>query len=131
RSMFPRDMERASRKSAAFFVGILGGPPLYQQRYGNPAMRARHMPFAIDEEGAQIWMRCFNTVLDRAADAYNFPAEQIPQFRAFLADFAGWMVNTASAANVTSEETAAVQHEPMRSDPMLSREVGIPLSTTI
>ena len=29
RPLFPADMEEASKKSAAFFVGILGGPPLY------------------------------------------------------------------------------------------------------
>ena len=47
RALFPADMVAASRKSAAFFVGLLGGPPLYHQRYGNPMMRARHMRFAI------------------------------------------------------------------------------------
>lgn len=94
RSLFPRNMQRASEKSAAFFVGILGGPPLYQQRYGNPAMRARHMPFIIDEAGKQEWMACFDRVLAHAPERYSFPPEAIPQFRDFLDGFAGWMVNT-------------------------------------
>src|SRR5262245_14846927 len=47
RPLFPADMMAASRKSAAFFIGLLGGPPLYHQRYGNPMMRARHMAFTI------------------------------------------------------------------------------------
>ena len=34
RSLFPPDMKEASKRSAAFFVFILGGPPLYQQLYG-------------------------------------------------------------------------------------------------
>src|SRR5438445_1062699 len=49
RPLFPPDMEQASMKSAAFFVTILGGPPLYAQKYGPPRMRARHVPFEIDE----------------------------------------------------------------------------------
>ena len=48
-AMFPEDLEAASRKQAAFLVGVLGGPPLYRERYGDPRMRARHLPFAIDE----------------------------------------------------------------------------------
>jgi hemoglobin len=32
RPLFPADMVAASQKSAAFFVGLLGGPPLYHQR---------------------------------------------------------------------------------------------------
>ena len=95
-AMFPKNMVKASQKSAAFFVGLLGGPPLYHQRYGNPMMRARHMPFVIDEAARQEWLACFNRVLDHAPATYNFPAEHLPGFRAFLEGFSGWMVNTAS-----------------------------------
>ena len=49
RGMFPNDLQASSERSAMFFVGLLGGPPLYQQRYGAPMMRARHLPFPIDE----------------------------------------------------------------------------------
>jgi len=95
RGMFPRDMARASRKSAAFFVGLLGGPPLYHQQYGNPMMRARHMPFPIDEAARQVWLACFEAVLADAPEKYNFPAEHLPTFRDFLVGFSSWMVNTA------------------------------------
>lgn len=95
RDMFPEDMPAASEKSAAFFVGLLGGPPLYQQRYGNPMMRARHMPFAIDEPARLEWLRCFAAVLEDAPMRYNFPAEYIMGFWAFLEGFSAWMVNTA------------------------------------
>ena len=93
-SMFPPDLVRASQKSAAFFVGLLGGPPLYQQRYGNPMMRARHIPFIIDEAARQEWLACFDRVLAQAAQKYDFPQEHIPGFRAFLDGFSSWMVNT-------------------------------------
>lgn len=95
RDMFPQDMVAASRKSAAFFIGLLGGPPLYHQLYGNPAMRARHMPFVIDEAARQEWLACFERVLASAPSKYQFPAEHLAGFSHFLRDFSGWMVNTA------------------------------------
>ncbi len=95
RGLFPTDMVAASRKSAAFFVGLLGGPPLYQQRYGSPMLRARHLPFPIDEAARQEWLACFDRILDRAVDAYGFPARHLPGFRTFLHEFSAWMVNKA------------------------------------
>lgn len=95
RSMFDADMLAASRKSAAFFVGLLGGPPLYQQRHGSPRMRARHLPFPIDEAARQTWLDCFDCVLEEAPERYGFPAEHIEGFREFLQGFSAWMVNKA------------------------------------
>jgi hemoglobin len=94
RPLFPADMVAASRKSAAFFVGLLGGPPLYHQRYGNPMMRARHLAFAITPAARREWLRCFERVLASAPERYGFPSEHLPGFRAFLRDFSLWMVNT-------------------------------------
>ena len=37
----PAELEAAADKSALFFVGICGGPPLYEQTYGAPKMRQR------------------------------------------------------------------------------------------
>jgi hemoglobin len=96
RAMFPQDMVAASERSAAFFVGLLGGPPLYHQRYGNPMMRARHIPFEIDEAARQEWLACFERVLVHASEQYNFPPQHLEGFRQFLAGFSSWMVNTAS-----------------------------------
>lgn len=93
RDMFPPNMVAASKKSAAFFVGLLGGPPLYHQKYGSPMMRARHLPFAINDDARQIWLASFDNVLEDAHAAYNFPPEHIPGFRNFLHEFSKWMVN--------------------------------------
>ncbi len=93
RPMFPEDMIAASRKSAAFFVGLLGGPPLYHQRYGPPMLRARHLPFAINDKARVEWLRCFDLILDNATEEYNFPAEHLQGFRTFLHRFSTWMVN--------------------------------------
>lgn len=93
KEMFPRDVVKASEKSAAFFVGLLGGPPLYHQLYGSPMLRARHMPFVITEHGRQVWLACFEATLSRAVELYGFPAEHLDDFKAFLHGFSTWMVN--------------------------------------
>lgn len=93
REMFPPNMIAASKKSAAFFVGLLGGPPLYHQKYGSPMMRARHLPFAINEQARLVWLTCFDIVLEDAEPRYSFPAEHIAGFRHFLDEFSKWMVN--------------------------------------
>lgn len=94
RHLFPPDMKEASKRSAAFFVFILGGPPLYQQLYGPPRMRQRHMPFAIDEQARQVWLDCFKTTLIKAELKYHFPLEHMDNFWRFLDRFSAWMVNT-------------------------------------
>ena len=93
KDMFPKDLKAASRKSAAFFIGLCGGPPLYHQLYGHPRLRARHMPFPIDEKAKDIWLKCFEKVLKNAPENYNFPIEHMHGFKNFLHGFAPWMIN--------------------------------------
>ena len=95
RHLFPADMEEASRKSAAFFVTVLGGPPLYFEKYGPPRMRARHLPFEIDDHARQVWLGCFERTLEGADVKYQFPMEHMESFKGFLKSFSGWMVNKA------------------------------------
>jgi hemoglobin len=94
RRLFPPDMALASRRSAAFYVGLLGGPAQYAERYGNPMMRARHLGFPIDRAARDEWLACFERVLTDATTKYDFPAEHLPGFVAFLRGFSIWMMNT-------------------------------------
>lgn len=96
RPMFPQDMKEASQKTAAFFVFLLGGPPLYQERHGPPMMRKRHLPFIIDEQARQIWLGCFHKILDEEPEKYQFPLDYKDNFFQFLDRFSAWMVNTRS-----------------------------------
>ena len=100
-AMFPKKIVAASRKSAAFFVGLLGGPPLYHQQYGSPMLRARHLPFTIDNDARLEWLACFDRILDKAPEAYDFPPEHLPGFRTFLHEFSKWMVNRAPSDDLT------------------------------
>lgn len=93
RSLFSEDLDAASEKLAAFLVGLCGGPSLYHERYGNPMMRARHLPFAIDEAARRAWLECFFKTLEDAEQKYKFPAEHLEGFKRWLEDFSSWMVN--------------------------------------
>ena len=95
RDMFGPDLKASSQRSAAFYVQLLGGPPLYNERYGNPMMRRRHFPFVIDEAARKVWLGCFLTTLERA-DEFGFPAEHLESFRHWLDGFSKWMVNAQS-----------------------------------
>ena len=98
-ALFPSDpvaLENAAHKSALFFISLMGGPPRYQQKYGNPMMRARHMPFVIDHAARATWLACFERVLSTAEVVYQFPSRHLAGFRAFLNGFSMWMVNTNS-----------------------------------
>jgi hemoglobin len=94
RGMFPQDLVRASQKSAAFFVQLLGGPQEYNERFGSPRMRSRHMPFPITTSARNEWLACFERVLACAVADYGFPEQHLDGFRQFLQGFSLWMVNT-------------------------------------
>jgi len=95
--MFPANMQESAQRSAAFFVQLLGGPAEYNERYGNPRMRARHLAFQITESARLVWLACFERVLDNATEKYAFPVEHLAGFRGFLDGFSRWMVNSEEA----------------------------------
>lgn len=100
--MFPKsekNLMRAADKSAAMFVFLFGGPHMYQQQYGRPMMRARHLPFVIDEPARQEWLRCYRETLDEAPEKYKMPAEHVDAVWKFVVDFSGWMVNAETQSN--------------------------------
>jgi hemoglobin len=58
RAMHAQDLTSAREKLFMFLTGWTGGPQLYIERYGHPRLRARHLPFAIDESARDQWMYC-------------------------------------------------------------------------
>ena len=58
RAMHPQELAGSREKLFMFLAGWTGGPQLYIERYGHPKLRARHLPFAIDESARDQWMYC-------------------------------------------------------------------------
>ncbi len=64
RALHPQDLTESNNKLFMFLSGWLGGPDLFQQVYGHPRLRRRHMPFAIDEAARDAWMLCMTKALE-------------------------------------------------------------------
>ena len=67
-AIHPGDMPLIREKFFEFLSGWLGGPGLYENKYGHPRLRARHLPFAIDQKLKEQWMYCMGKALDIEVD---------------------------------------------------------------
>ncbi|KAK4785673.1 hypothetical protein SAY86_002362 [Trapa natans] len=56
--------EDAIRNQYEFFVQRMGGPPLYSQRKGHPALIGRHRPFPVTHLAAERWLQHMQQALD-------------------------------------------------------------------
>lgn len=92
RPMFQKDMLKASKRSALFFIQLLGGPHYYQEQVGPPNIKARHKPFSIDENAKEIWLDCFYKVLEDAEQKYQFPKDHLNSFKIWLEEMANWII---------------------------------------
>ena len=64
-------------KQFAFMSGFLGGPPLYHQQYGNPMLRARHLPFAVTPARARAWLACMQHALEHSPEIDSSTATEL------------------------------------------------------
>ena len=58
RQLHPATLGSSRDKLFKFLLGWLGGPPLYEQEFGHPRLRARHLPYAIASAERDQWMAC-------------------------------------------------------------------------
>lgn len=69
RSIFANSKkEDAIQNQYEFFVQRMGGPPLYSQRRGHPALIARHRPFPVTHQAAERWLHHMQEALDSTTD---------------------------------------------------------------
>jgi hemoglobin len=62
--LFPADITPVMEKQYMFLTQFFGGPGLYNEVHGHPMLRARHMPFAVNERRARAWLACMQAALD-------------------------------------------------------------------
>jgi hemoglobin len=88
--MYPRDdLAGAEQRLRDFLVGRFGGPQRYVEERGHPRLRARHLPFAIDERASGRWLQ----LMDRALVDAALPPEVDATLREFFAAVAAMMIN--------------------------------------
>lgn len=64
RKMHAEDLSGSEDKLFCYLSGWLGGPNLFVERFGQPFLRARHLPFSIGVSERDQWMTCMNQALD-------------------------------------------------------------------
>jgi hemoglobin len=62
--LFPENIEPVMEKQVLFLTQFFGGPTLYSDQYGQPMMRARHMPFEITPQRAEAWLGCMKQAIE-------------------------------------------------------------------
>ncbi|XP_015945906.1 two-on-two hemoglobin-3 isoform X2 [Arachis duranensis] len=69
RSIFGKSKkEEAIQNQYEFLVQRMGGPILYSQRRGHPALIARHGAFDVTHEAAERWLHHMQQALDSTSD---------------------------------------------------------------
>lgn len=95
RAMHPPHLDGSRDKLFWFLCGWSGGPQHFQQRFGHPRLRARHMPFAIGEAERDQWLACMAEALAQCGVADPVRAALWPS----LSGLADWMRNQAEGAS--------------------------------
>lgn len=87
RAIHQPDLSDAANKLFMFLSGWLGGPPLFVEKYGHPALRARHMPFRVDTRMRDEWLYCMYKAMDEQLGEQPALREHLEQAFMRTADF--------------------------------------------
>src|SRR5699024_1616634 len=85
------EIDEIMRKQKMFLTQFTGGPALYSEEFGRPAMRYRHLPHEITTTRDKSWLRCMKEAFEEVG------LDELPVGKAFyerLTEVAAIMVNT-------------------------------------
>jgi len=105
RPMYPpgdEHLEAARLRLREFLVFRFGGPPRYIETRGHPRLRARHIPFAVDQAARDRWVKLMEESLAETRLA--------PESEAILREF---FQNTATFLINRGPPTAGSPHNPL------------------
>lgn len=89
--MYPEDdLGPAAWRLASFLEQYWGGSNEYSQQRGHPRLRARHIPYVVDSDARDRWLKHFRAGLDAA----RLEPELDAQFWAYVERAAEFMINT-------------------------------------
>ena len=85
----PHDLAGAEQRLRDFLIYRFGGPQRYIEERGHPRLRARHLPFRIDQAARDRWMQLMNDSFAEAA----LPVEVEQLLRTFFEQMSAFMIN--------------------------------------
>jgi hemoglobin len=91
RDMYPEeDLGPAKERLTLFLEQYWGGPTTYSEQRGHPRLRMRHMPFKVNPDARDRWLRHMRA----AVDTLGLPPLYEAQLWDYLERAAFSMVNT-------------------------------------
>jgi len=89
-AMYPLgERAAAEQRLRDFLIYRFGGPQRYIEERGHPRLRARHLPFRIDQAARDRWMQLMNNAFAEAA----LPADAEQLLRSFFEQMSIFMIN--------------------------------------
>lgn len=90
--MYPEqpDLEGAIQRLTGFLEQYWGGPTTYSEERGHPRLRMRHLPFTVNPEARDRWLKHMRAALD----SIELPPLHDATLWAYLDRAAHAMVNT-------------------------------------
>jgi hemoglobin len=97
--MYPaEDLAGAEARLRGFLIFRFGGPADYLTERGQPRLRMRHAPFAIDQVARDRWV----ALMDRALAQADLPPDAVEALRAYFHDAATFMINQGDFGGLES-----------------------------
>lgn len=91
REMYPEeDLAPAERRLSMFLEQYWGGPKTYSEERGHPRLRMRHVPFKVNPEARDAWLKHMRV----AVDSLELPPMASSQLWDYLERAAYSMLNT-------------------------------------
>ncbi len=99
--MYPEeDLGPAAERLTLFLAQYWGGPTTYGETRGHPRLRMRHMPFHVDPDARDRWLRHMRAAVDEIALP---PAFEAPLWD-YLERAAYAMVNTFEPSGIGPQQ---------------------------
>ncbi len=93
RAVHGSTLDDARDKLFWFLCGWLGGPSYFEDRFGHPRLRMRHMPFSIGIAERDQWLAC----MDQAMTEVGVDPALHERLNQSFFQTADWMRNRAGA----------------------------------
>jgi len=69
--LYEDDFEGAEERLFLFMIQYLGGPTTYSEQRGHPALRRRHVPFPVNTETIDAWLKNMEVALSKSTMKEN------------------------------------------------------------
>lgn len=81
RDLYPEDLSESKDKLARFLSGWLGGPRVYQEKYGEINIPKAHSALGLTEQHKSIWLGCMNRAISDQPYSKKFATYLKEQFK--------------------------------------------------